>query len=184
MLRSDLEAAGIEFETEEGVFDFHALRHTFLTRLAKSGIPPKMAQMLARHSTITLTMDRYAHVTLHDQTTALESLPSLPEVAKKEALAATGTNEEFPIQFPIEGDVACQRVSADGKGSPNSDDEQPGRKSVNDEGFDNECQTPGTSWQSTPGRIRTCNLRFRRPPLYPIELRVQFMMRPKYSQRS
>ena len=37
--------------------DFHALRHTFVSNLANS----KMAQPLARHSTITLTMDRYTH---------------------------------------------------------------------------------------------------------------------------
>ena len=27
--------------------------------------------------------------------------------------------------------------------------------------------------ESTPGRIRTCNLRFRRPAFYPVELRVR-----------
>ena len=30
---------------------------------------------------------------------------------------------------------------------------------------------------STPDRSRTCNLRFRRPTLYPIELRVQLIFR-------
>ena len=39
---------------------FHALRHTFITNLARSGVHPKTAQSLARHSTITLTMDRYS----------------------------------------------------------------------------------------------------------------------------
>src|SRR5262249_21007322 len=32
-------------------------------------------------------------------------------------------------------------------------------------------------WGSTPGRIRTCNLRFRRPMLYPVELQVQQRLR-------
>ena len=41
------------------VADFHALRHTFITNLAESGVHPKLAQELARHSTITLTMDKY-----------------------------------------------------------------------------------------------------------------------------
>ena len=40
---------------------FHALRHTFITMLASSGVHAKVAQQLARHSTITLTMDRYSH---------------------------------------------------------------------------------------------------------------------------
>lgn len=58
MLRADLVAAGIPVVTPDGVADFHALRHTLCTRLAKSGTSPKEAQMLARHSSITLTMDR------------------------------------------------------------------------------------------------------------------------------
>ena len=39
------------------VVDFHALRHTFITRLARSGIAPAVAKSLARHSTITVMMD-------------------------------------------------------------------------------------------------------------------------------
>ena len=53
------------------VMDFHGLRHSFITLMAQSGIHPKVAQSLARHSTITLTMDRYAHVRLFDQAEAL-----------------------------------------------------------------------------------------------------------------
>jgi hypothetical protein len=40
------------------VADFHALRHTYISNLASAGVHPKIAQALARHSTITLTMDR------------------------------------------------------------------------------------------------------------------------------
>ena len=36
--------------------DFHSLRHTFITRLVRSGVKPKEAKALARHSTITLTI--------------------------------------------------------------------------------------------------------------------------------
>jgi hypothetical protein len=44
------------------VVDFHALRHTFITRLARSGVAPAVAKSLARHSTIVLTMDHlHAH---------------------------------------------------------------------------------------------------------------------------
>jgi integrase len=53
ILCRDLEAAGIPYEDEEGrAFDFHALRHTFLTHLAESRVHPKVAQVLARHSSI------------------------------------------------------------------------------------------------------------------------------------
>lgn len=71
-LRKDLELAKIPFETAEGVVDFHALRHTFITHLVASGVQPKVAQVLARHSTIVLTMDRYAHAGRSELRAALD----------------------------------------------------------------------------------------------------------------
>jgi len=52
----------------------------------------KVAQELARHSTPTLTLGRYAHVQLVDQTRALDALPAVdsPE-SEQEAVRATGT---------------------------------------------------------------------------------------------
>ena len=73
------------------VLDFHALRHTFITNLAKGGVHPKIAQELARHSTITLTMDRYSHVGLIDMDAGLRALPDLTHDSK--AAAATGTDD-------------------------------------------------------------------------------------------
>jgi integrase len=43
------------FDSEGKTLDFHGLRHTYITRLVSAGIHPKVAQQLARHSTITLT---------------------------------------------------------------------------------------------------------------------------------
>ena len=68
-------------KTSEGRADFHALRHTFISNLAGSGVHPKLAKELARHSTITLTMDRYSHVGLLDMNTALETVPDIPFTA-------------------------------------------------------------------------------------------------------
>jgi integrase/recombinase XerD len=76
------------------VADFHALRHTYLTNLAKSGTSLKVIQSLARHSTITLTMDRYAHSALCDEAAALATLPPLPLATGPATLAATGTDAE------------------------------------------------------------------------------------------
>jgi hypothetical protein len=72
--------------------DFHALRHTFISNLAAGGVYPKTAQALARHSTITLTMDRYTHRYAGDEAAALAVLPdlSLPAVV---AARATGTDD-------------------------------------------------------------------------------------------
>ncbi len=68
----------LKAETSNGeIADFHGLRHSFITLLASSGVHPKVAQQLARHSSITLTMDRYSHVHLADLNAAVGNLPSL-----------------------------------------------------------------------------------------------------------
>jgi integrase len=61
MIRRDLLAAGIPEKTSEGLIDFHSLRHTFISGLIERGVDPRTVQDLARHSTITLTIDRYSH---------------------------------------------------------------------------------------------------------------------------
>jgi len=89
MLKPDLGAAGVPVTDDAGrVADFHALRHTYITRLAKAGVSPKVAQTLARHSTITLTMDRYAHVGLADHKRALDALPALASNADPRTYSA------------------------------------------------------------------------------------------------
>lgn len=77
------------------VFDFHAFRHQFITNLAAAGVHPKVAQALARHSTIGLTMDRYTHLSALDHTAALDQLPSIPgrvHGEEKAVARATGTD--------------------------------------------------------------------------------------------
>ena len=93
MLRIDLDAARIAYSTDDGISDFHSLRHTFISNLVTGGVHPKVAQQLARHSTITLTMDRYSHLGLIDMTAGLESLPTIaaPEAT---AMRATGTTDD------------------------------------------------------------------------------------------
>ena len=52
MIRIDLAAAKVDYENTQGcVADFHALRHTFISNLARAGVHPRNAQALARHST-------------------------------------------------------------------------------------------------------------------------------------
>jgi integrase len=83
MLREDLKVAKIDYVDEQGRYvDFHALRHTFLTNLAMSGVHPKVAQSLARHSDINLTMNRYTHILLETQSDALKALPNLVNASK------------------------------------------------------------------------------------------------------
>ena len=73
--------------------DFHSLRHTFVTRVVQSGASPKVAQTLARHSTVQLTLGRYAHTGMYDLAAAVDALPPLlgTEPAQVQ-LSATGTD--------------------------------------------------------------------------------------------
>jgi integrase/recombinase XerD len=58
--------------------DFHSGRHLFITSLERAGIRPKVAQTLARHSDIRLTLGIYTHAELADQTAAIGVLPGPP----------------------------------------------------------------------------------------------------------
>lgn len=92
MIRIDLANAGVEIDPERGQVCFHSLRHSFGTMLAASGVHPKTAQTLMRHSDINLTMSRYTHTLRSQEATAIESLPDLNCEAHK-SKKATGTND-------------------------------------------------------------------------------------------
>lgn len=78
MIRRDLAAARIPYADEDGRYvDFHSLRHTYISQLARSNAPFKVVQTLARHSTPSLTFNSYAHIGLRDSAAALESLPAV-----------------------------------------------------------------------------------------------------------
>ena len=79
MIQKDLKRAGIPYVDDRGYYaDFHALRKTFITNLARAGVSPKNAQILARHSDINLTMNIYTMLGIVDQASAVESLPPIP----------------------------------------------------------------------------------------------------------
>ena len=113
MLKADLAAAGIPYQDERGRFlDFHALRHTFGTNLAKAGVSPKLAQELMRHSDVNLTMGIYSHVDLPDMAAAVERLPSLPGTASQ-SHQATGTDSVVAGMVAVKtGDIGgSQEIS-------------------------------------------------------------------------
>jgi len=82
MIQMDLAAARIEYATDAGTADFHALRHSFVTNLARAGVHPSDAMALARHSTITLTMDFYTHTKRESLQGIIDAQPEL-KVPKK-----------------------------------------------------------------------------------------------------
>jgi integrase len=87
MMRLDLERAGITYCDEDGLYeDFHANRHTFISNLARAGVSPKIAQSIARHSDVNLTLNVYSHVGIREQAAAIRSLPAPPRPTGQRAV--------------------------------------------------------------------------------------------------
>ncbi len=154
------------------VVDFHALRHTFITNLARGGVHPKLAQSLARHSTITLTMDRYSHTVIGEQADALSALPDLsPTTPEPQRMRATGTYDSQPTQLPPQlGDKnvpkRANRCSERTMGATLRHTQCALENKRN-------CDTvPSISkvCDNAPGGTRTHDFRIRNPMLYPTEL--------------
>ena len=56
---------------------FHALRHTYATRLFEANVPPKTVQVLMGHYDISITMDIYTHVMEDTKLEAIEKLNNI-----------------------------------------------------------------------------------------------------------
>jgi integrase len=70
---ADLKKAKIDpGRPEDGVVDFHALRATFATSLARAEVPLVVAQHLMRHADPKLTANVYTKLELHDKREAVE----------------------------------------------------------------------------------------------------------------
>ncbi len=97
---------------EGRVFDFHALRHHYISRVVQSGASVKVCQELARHSTPVLTLGRYAHVRLADLRKALPTVPTgAPPVTEPRTMKATGTDDATPTQTePKNGATPAQQT--------------------------------------------------------------------------
>jgi integrase/recombinase XerC len=165
MLRIDLEAAGIPFADTEGrVCDFHALRHSYITLLQRSGVHPKVAQELARHSDIRLTMNVYTHAHLHDLAGAVEGLPSLlpSGPTTQGALKATGTagtgvggapDPRLTQTAAISGDRVRGNESSEGVITEGADCGKP----LPEKGVASESDPVRLEESSAPRRTRTYN---------------------------
>lgn len=76
MLRSDLKRAGIEFETKDGRFDFHALRAQFVTSLIQKNLNPAIVQRMARLSSLNLLTKHYTKLNLKSLKDAVDGTSS------------------------------------------------------------------------------------------------------------
>jgi integrase len=76
----------LRYCNHDGLYaDFHSTRHRFISNLERAGVSVKMAQTLARHSDVRLTLGVYTHVELEDQTAAIGTLPAPPAVLRTSA---------------------------------------------------------------------------------------------------
>lgn len=166
------------------VADFHSLRHTFISNLARGGVHPKIAMELARHKKLDLTMGVYTHVLHSDKAAALDVLPSLavPNEAQQAAvLANTGTDGPDPdpgdgpkrrTKRRVSGGSSCGNMANGGErwreAGPQPGDQTDGRNSSDVRRIDEACPSVASPVSNAPGAIRTLNLRIRSPLLYPL----------------
>jgi integrase len=147
--------------------DFYCLRHSFISALANGGVAPKTAQTLARHSTITLTLDRYSHTYQGETSAALKVLPDLNQSAQK-ASQATGTSGEIGAPEPskslspslsLEGGIQANSVESGGVKSAQCDMQE-------NPDFPAENAVFGPKKGKATRGTRTRDLRFTKPLLY------------------
>ena len=105
VLNRDLAAAGIPKTDSRGrTVDVHAMRMTLATMLNKSGVAPRTAQEIMRHSDIRLTMENYTDARLLNVSGALDSLPELAASSTVEdhleVVQVTGTAGALPPILP------------------------------------------------------------------------------------
>ncbi|HKB39319.1 MAG TPA: site-specific integrase, partial [Gemmataceae bacterium] len=119
MLRADLADASIPYAVDgpDGPLfaDFHALRHSYITALGRSGVDLRTAQELAGHSTPVLTA-RYMHVRLHDLVGSVDKLPSIlpPGPMLPAAAQATGMDDAICSGFARPAAPSVHLVAAPG----------------------------------------------------------------------
>lgn len=150
--------------------DFHALRKTFITNLSKAGVSPKLAQTLARHSDINLTMNTYTSLEINDQSAAVEDLPAIPQIRTDgqsvARLKATGTDDATSRGGQKDGeplvpvlvqasDVQSHAEASRGTETANDAHNQEMRKPLNCKDFRVACHSEASSDISTRARTRT-----------------------------
>jgi len=109
VFRNDLKAANVPFIDDQGQrIDFHALRKTYCTNLARAGVNPWLAMKLMRHSDIHLTTKVYTDA---GKLPLRESLDRLPDF-----FPALGNNESCDVSHPRsqESGFSGQLVSSAG----------------------------------------------------------------------
>ncbi len=172
MLRVDLDACGIPYVVEgpDGPLfaDFHALRHSFIAMLDKSGATLKEAMQLARHSDPKLTMAVYGRAQLHDLGQTVGRLPSLTDGPVPESMKVTGTDGasdekrhghpvRFARRFAQTNDSGCEDMRGDNKECDGLAENTIGPNPLRLLGIGADCENMIPFEGSSPSRTRTYN---------------------------
>ncbi|MDZ4686573.1 MAG: tyrosine-type recombinase/integrase [Planctomycetaceae bacterium] len=119
MVQKDLALAGIPYDNEDGVADFHAAgRHSHITELLRNGASLPEAKELARHSDIKMTM-KYVHIGIGDQARAVAHLPT-PKTTSEPATGAALQPGAALHGRCISGGAGCPNLTSDGISSGNA----------------------------------------------------------------
>jgi integrase len=105
--RADLAAAGIPYiDAKSEYADFHGLRTTFGTELAKSRLPVRVAMELLRHSDVKLTTKIYTDAGMLPIWDAVEALPMFSDTQiDTQKLVAKGQSESAAVPMKDRGPV-------------------------------------------------------------------------------
>ena len=175
MMRLDLERAGIPYCDEDRLYaDFHANRHTFISNLAKAGVTPKLAQSVARHSDVNLTMGVYSHVEVHEQAAAINALPAPPALSTKPLRNSlvnglVNTTPESVAEKTVDHIVdqtsgfACPRLASDVAGEHSELRTENDQKPLPQQVLVNLCQQLASYDASSGGGTRTPDTRIMIP---------------------
>jgi integrase len=140
--RADLAAAGIPYVDEKGEYaDFHSLRKTFATELAKLRLPLRVTMELMRHSDPNLTTKIYTDAGMLPIWDAVGALPMFNDTQiDTPKLVASGQTASAPV--PIEQSESNLLGADDETLSPSKSGSVPKSSKVE---------------ESAPCRNRTCN---------------------------
>jgi len=154
------------------VVDFHALRVTFITALARGGASVKATQELARHSDPKLTLNAYTTLGIHDLTGALDALPSMTDDSPNaESLRATGTYDGSPENTPARyhpkpRQLARETVQNGASGCNENRTKTSAVQTPKHSNYPAKTACFKGEMKTATGRTRTDDLRFTKPLLY------------------
>jgi integrase len=120
------------------VVDFHSLRGTFATNLAKAGVSPKAAQQLMRHSDINLTMNTYTDLRLVDVAADVCKLGAIAGT-DRQAARATGTDSLVASVVARPGDIGRNSMIQPDAPQPAESSPKPCEKHLKTREFDSAC---------------------------------------------